>query len=178
MKGTIFCEFLNMVEENYDYNLVDTIISESKLSNDGAYTSVGTYNYEELVLLVQRLSIHTKVSIPNLLHDFGIYLFNVFLKKYPEMFINITDGFSFLQLINDKIHVEVRKLYPDAELPVIETELVENTLKMKYISSRKMGDLAKGLITGCMGYFDEKIELNEELTKQDGSEIVFTIKKL
>ena len=52
MKGIVFTEFLDMVEERFGYEVVDQIISESKLSTDGIYTSVGTYPHSEIVKLL------------------------------------------------------------------------------------------------------------------------------
>lgn len=178
MKGTVFCEFLNMTEENFGYKMVDQIINQSNLPNDGAYTSVGTYDFDELVSLLTHLSQNTNIPPNKLLYDFGDYLFKIFLKKYPEMFQYAHDGFTFLERVPQKIHIEVNKLYPDAELPHIETSIEDNVLTMKYASSRKLGDLAKGLINGCMNHFDEKYSIHEEFLKQDGSELVFTITRL
>ena len=36
MKGIVFTEFLEMVEEKYGYEVVDQIIEESKLPSGGA----------------------------------------------------------------------------------------------------------------------------------------------
>lgn len=178
MKGTIFCEFINMTEEEFGYEMVDKIISASSLPNDGAYTSVGTYDFAELVSLITNLSEFTNTPVQDLLYSFGKYLFTVFLYKYPDMFSKINDGFSLLEIINDKIHVEVMKLYPDAELPVISTKTSNNVLTMRYSSTRKMGNLAKGLINGCMGHFNEKIKLEEQFIEEDGTVVEFTIHKL
>ena len=47
------------------------------------------------------------------------------------MFANATNGFEFLQSVDQEIHVEVLKLYPDAELPSFRNELLsEHVLQM------------------------------------------------
>ncbi|MCT4589793.1 MAG: heme NO-binding domain-containing protein [Carboxylicivirga sp.] len=178
MKGTVFCEFLNMVEENWGYEMVDRIIIDSNIPHNGAYTSVGTYEFREMVSLLTQLSKNTKISPNKLLFEFGDYLFKVFLKKYPEMFKHVNDGFTFLERVPQKIHIEVNKLYPDAELPQITTSISGNELTMYYTSSRKLGDLAKGLINGCMNHFGEKYTMQEVFVKEDGSELMFKIKRL
>ena len=43
MKGIVFTEFLEMVEEKYGLEMVDDIIENANLQSHGAYTSVGTY---------------------------------------------------------------------------------------------------------------------------------------
>lgn len=49
MKGMIFTEFLEMVEEKFSMEMVDQILSESDLPSGGIYTSVGNYPHTEIV---------------------------------------------------------------------------------------------------------------------------------
>ena len=65
MKGIIFREFLEMVEEQFGYKTVDTIIENSNLASKGIYTSVGTYPHQEMFSLVKELSALTNISVPN-----------------------------------------------------------------------------------------------------------------
>jgi hypothetical protein len=48
-----------------------------------------------------------------LVHTF----FGLFAERYPALFENVSEPFAFLKNIDNYIHVEVRELYPDAELP-------------------------------------------------------------
>jgi hypothetical protein len=79
--------------------------------------------------------------------------------------------------VEDYIHVEVRKLYPKAELPTFKcTRLDENRLEMVYKSLRPFGDLAQGLIAGCGEFFGETLAI--ERTDLDGaSEVRFLISR-
>ena len=78
--------------------------------------------------------------------------------------------------INDYIHVEVRKLYPDAELPHFATlHRDEHEMILEYTSSRRMGDLAYGLIEGCLKQFGETANIEPEALREDGSKVLFTI---
>ena len=51
MKGIVFVQFVEMVEEKFGLATADRIIEQSKLSTNGAYTSVGTYDHTELLQL-------------------------------------------------------------------------------------------------------------------------------
>jgi Haem-NO-binding len=51
------------------------------------------------------------------LRSFGKHLFGRFVCNYPQFFGGINSALTFLANIEGYIHVEVRKLYPDAELP-------------------------------------------------------------
>ena len=75
MKGIVFAEFLEMVESNFGLETVDAIIENSDLPSGGAYTSVGTYEFSEMLQLVTQLSTITKIPINDLLYTFGLYLF-------------------------------------------------------------------------------------------------------
>ena len=177
MRGIVFTEFLEMVEEKFSPDMVDMIIEASDLPSNGAYTSLGTYNHSEMLQLVTHLSQKTKIPVPALLHAFGEHLFTRFYEGYPVFFEGITHAFEMLKNVEEYIHVEVRKLYPDAELPKLDYETPsENTLVMIYCSTRPFGDLAEGLISGCIKHFKNSIEIKRENLESDEKTIVrFTL---
>ena len=161
MKGVVFCEFLEMVDTRISPVITEKIISESNLPSKGAYTTVGTYDHSEIVTLVSALSQETGVSVPELVHTFGYYLFGRFSENFSCFFEGKEDAFTFLESIDSYIHVEVRKLYPEAELPEINCERSETgDFVLHYKSEKGMGDLAHGLIKGCVDHFNEKIEIS------------------
>ena len=55
MKGVVFTELLEMVEQKFGYQTVESIIQKSEWPNKGAYTSIGTYNFSEIGALVHNL---------------------------------------------------------------------------------------------------------------------------
>ncbi len=52
MKGMVFTEFLEMVEDRFSPEIADRIITASDLRSGGAYTAVGTYEHSEMIQLV------------------------------------------------------------------------------------------------------------------------------
>lgn len=179
MKGIVFTEFLEMVDNAYGYEMSDTLITECELPSGGAYTAIGTYDHAEIVHLVQKLSEKTDTSIPDLLKIFGKYLFGTFKKSYPAFLEAASNAFDFLESIETYIHVEVRKLYPDAELPTFETHRPDDkSLVMHYKSERKMASFAEGLIEESFTYFEEKAEIKTENLNNEGSIVKFTITKV
>jgi len=176
MKGIVFTEFLDMVEEEFGYETVHEIIVASEVESDGVYTSVGTYEFSELLALISNLSTLKKVEVPVLVKAFGKYLFHTFLKVYPGFFTRCKSSFEFLKSIDDHIHKEVRKLYSDAELPRFQHEQIgEDQLNLVYSSSRKLGDLAEGLIEETMLYFNDAYDLKKVPVNEDGSIIRFEL---
>ncbi len=180
MKGIVFTEFLEMVEDKFSPDMADKIIDASKnLSTDGAYTAVGTYHHSELIELVSHLSEETDIDLALLVKTFGIYLFGRFVALYPGFFDENNNTFGFLQLIENHVHVEVKKLYPDAELPTFDTNLVnDNHLDMIYQSKRPFAPLAEGLIQGCMEYYGENIDIQkEDLSGGENKHVKFSLIK-
>ena len=83
MKGIVFTEFLEMVEQRFGLEMVDRIIDAAALDNDGAYTAVGTYPCRELLQLVGALAAATATPAPKLVRAFGHHLFGRFREAYP-----------------------------------------------------------------------------------------------
>jgi hypothetical protein len=179
MKGIVFTEFLEMVEDKFGDRMVDKIIDDADLPSGGIYTSIGTYNHQELLALVARLSENSQLPAPELVESFGYHLFGQFFSAYPEFFSNISSAFDFLVNVEKYIHVEVLKLYPDAELPSFEYDRsVPGTLAMIYRSTRPFASLALGLIKGCIDHFSEQIALTtEDLASGNGMAMKFTLVK-
>ena len=178
MKGVVFTEFIEMVEQKFGFEVSDKIISNANLASDGVYTSVGTYPESEMISLLTNLEKEVNIEIPVLLNTFGYYLFGRFSVLYPHFFVEKKSAFEFLKTIQDYIHVEVLKLYPDAKLPTIQVNICnETTMELIYNSERKLGQLALGLIKGCAEYFNEKIKIDLEPIEKDGSKIKFVLTK-
>lgn len=179
MKGVIFTSFLDMVEEKFDYDMVDTIINDSKVPSGGAYTAVGTYSHHEMVALVVELHKQTHIPIPDLLHTYGKYLFPLLAKGYKKWFADVHSALDLLEKIDNYIHVEVRKLYPDAELPRFDTIRHDTThVEMIYTSERRMAPLAVGLIEGAFEHYEEKCRIDMTNLDEDGTKVKFDIFKL
>ena len=80
--------------------------------------------------------------------------------------------------IENHIHVEVRKIYPDAELPTFEViEKTENSLIMIYKSSRAMHHFGLGLMNKTFEHFNSTAVIDLEKIKDDGTEVKFSIIK-
>jgi hypothetical protein len=178
MKGVVFTGFLDLVEDNFGYLMVDKIIRTSELPSGGVYTSIGTYPHSEIVQLVVQLSRYTEIPISKLLNLYGQHFFGVLAAQYGHFLTRVTSAFQLLESIHHHIHVEVKKLYPDAELPHFATKrLDENTLEMVYSSERKMSDFAEGLIESCLKHYGETGTIEKTNITEDGSKVRFLITK-
>ncbi len=176
MKGIVFTEFLEMVETTFGLEVVDAMIENSNLQSEGAYTSVGTYDFNEMVSLLTNLSTSVNVPVNDLLYSFGHYLFNGLLKAHPEVVSSYKNPIGLLYSIEDHIHVHVKKLYPDAELPSFKIlEKTEQSLTMLYSSSRGLYALAHGLIKKTFEHFQKSVQVDFELLNEQGTQVKFAI---
>lgn len=179
MKGMIFTEFLDMVETEFGLETTEDMLDGCELETDGAYTAVGNYDASELVALVVKLSELTDTPIPQLLHAFGSRIFGHFVANYGHFISEAGDTFSLLRNIEDHIHVEVRKLYPDAELPHFNYPVEnEGTLTMEYRSERPLAHFAHGLMLATVAHFGEDIEIAmEDQSDGQGTHALFHLSK-
>lgn len=160
MMGQIFTEILELVESKYGYEIVDELLTSSKLHSGGSYTAVGTYNHIELLILVTHLSELVNQPISELVSEFGEGIFIKLFNSHPQISQNITGSFDLLSKIDSYIHVEVAKLYPNAQLPTFKFEqLSEHQVRLHYSSTRPFASFAEGLLLGCARYFNEQFHV-------------------
>ena len=163
MKGIVFTEFIELVEEMFSLEIADAIIEESDLASGGSYTSVLSYDHNEMIELVSRLSDKTKIPVPDLLKTYGVRLCARFAILYPNFFSDLDNTFDFLETVDNHVHVEVKKLYVDAEVPSFQTERISGgMMEMLYSSVRPFADLAEGLIIGTADHFGEQIAIKRK----------------
>jgi hypothetical protein len=179
MKGVVFTEFLEMVEDKFSPEMADRIIDGAELPSGGVYTTVGTYDHGEMIQLVSRLSEETGIPAAELVRSFGVYLFDRFHTIFPKYFEDVSSSFDFLQRVDHYIHVEVRKLYADAELPSFDCDTSQpGCLRLTYRSSRPFAALAEGLIQGCVAHYGEAIDIAvEDLSDGSGTAARFVLTK-
>jgi len=178
MEGIVFTEFLELVEDKFGLEMVDTIIEKSNLPSQGAYTAIGTYDFSEMLSLLKNLSENSGLSIDDLLLTYAEHFFGVLAESYPDLIKRYKDPLDMLSSIENHIHVEVQKIYPDAELPTFEVqEKTENKLVLIYKSSRAMYSFGLGLMRKTFEHFDTKANITYEKLSSDGTEVKFSIVK-
>lgn len=160
MKGMLFTELLEMVEKRYSPELADRVLRKATLPSGGIYTAVGRYPVAEWQSIIANLSTETGQPARTLIHDFGEYLFGTFKQEYPQLLKGITNSYALFEAVDAYIHVEVRKLHPDAQLPTFRFERPgDGSFVFDYISQRPLADLAEGLVHATLKHFKEKISV-------------------
>ncbi|MCO4747815.1 MAG: heme NO-binding domain-containing protein [Proteobacteria bacterium] len=160
MKGMIFVHLVDFVEQAIGMEETEQLLVSANLPSGGSYTSVGSYDVVEVATIVGHASEATGLSEAVLYREFGRYLFGELVSSHPTFVAGADDPLTLLTRVERHIHVEVRKLYPDAQLPrFTHTWEEDGSLTLIYESERGLGDLCEGLIRGCFDHFDERPKL-------------------
>lgn len=111
MKGLLFTELLEMVEEEYGYTVANAVVLNAELRSRGIYANARTYHWKELSLIMGHLHQQTKVPFDLLGQRFGRHLCKRILIAYPQHKNYINRIFA---LITKKAEVPVfRYIYSD-----------------------------------------------------------------
>jgi hypothetical protein len=168
MRGLIFTEFIQLVEEKFGVVMADEVLSTPGLTDGGAYTSVGQYPHAEMLAMVGALSERSGIPASDLCKVFGEWVFPRLVRAFDFSVRSHSDAFAFLSALDGLIHVEVQKLYPEAELPSVPVvRMDDRELVMEYRSKRPLADVAEGLLRGTLAWFGERAELRRETLEAD-----------
>lgn len=175
MKGIILSEFIEFIEQELGELAAQKIIDESNLESDGAYSRVGMYDYQELIRLLTNAATQSKRAADELLDAFSHHLFAMFKRDYSMFFDGVENAVQMLMQIDNHIHVEVQKLYPDAELPSFNYIQKDNQLVLDYTSPRPLALVAQALVNACLKFFGNNEKLIKSELSEDHKSAVFTI---
>jgi hypothetical protein len=178
MKGVVFTEYMEFIEEQFGFDVVDDMIEQAGVN--GVYTQAGNYPFEELYAMVVSLSKIVDTPASALIEAFGKNIFKRLIVIYPKPIESYSTAFEFIAHIDNVVHPEVKKLYPETELPTFHIESIDETkLVTTYSSTKPLMDLAKGLMEGCAEHYGENIEVSYEVKPKKGELFIatFTMEK-
>jgi len=161
MKGTIFTSFLSYVEEKLGLKYLDQMIETVDVKSSGIYTTVGTYDHDELLKYIDYINHVSKHKTQILVEEFGYYLFEKLVNEYPKLIKQFDNSLDCIYHIDQTIHRNVRKIHSNAELPNMEAKFNDSKdqLILSYHSKRPFMYLCKGLIHGCIDHYNDKISV-------------------
>ncbi|MBT8049314.1 MAG: heme NO-binding domain-containing protein [Xanthomonadales bacterium] len=161
MKGIIFTSFIDFAEQQLGLEFVDEMLDTMPLSTGGAYTNVGTYPAQEMLDMVEYVLQRHDLDPAALQQAFGEHTFKVLTDRHGDLVESFKDSFDCIFHVDQTIHRNVLKLYPDAELPNMHAKLSDEgrRLTMEYRSERPLMHVAFGLINGCIKHFNDRVEV-------------------
>lgn len=176
MKGIILSEFIEYIEQELGESAAQKIIDQSELESEGAYSRVGLYDYQELISLLTNTASLTQRDADSLLDGFSDHLFAMFKRDYGAFFDGVNNAAEMLMQIDNHIHVEVKKLYPDAELPTFNYSINDKQqLILNYSSPRPLASVAQALVQACLKYFGNNEQLIRASLAEDHKSATFEI---
>jgi len=163
MKGIIFNCVAQVVRDLGGEDLWDDLLHSAGL--EGSYTSLGSYSDQELLALLGAASELLDKSIYETTEYLGELVFPYLSGNHKNLIAEHRCTVSLLCALNDVIHPEVLKLYPDASVPQFRTLLSDgNHLRLLYHSGRDLPALASGLIRGAANLYNEDVSIDIETT--------------
>lgn len=179
MLGIIFESYIGFLEEDFGIEICEEIIDKACPDGDASFTAVGNYSFDRMLDFVVASNDVTKVDVPDLLKGFGLYLFPHLMDGYGSMLGDIKHSFEMIECIENHIHVEVKKLYPNAELPTFNTHKKDDgVLVVEYKSARPLAHLAMGLLEGCCKHFGNKVDITHtDQEVSDGYAAIFELRE-
>ncbi len=165
MKGIIF----NLLEDFITRSLGEDSFEEI-LSNCGLLTpdplvivAPGTYPDQDFHEIVRQAAKYSGSTEAELLRSFGRFALPRLAERYPHFFSSCQHPKDFLKFLSLVHHVEIKKLYKDADTPLFSCrELSNNELILLYSSKRKLCHMVEGLIQGLEDYYLVKISCHRK----------------
>lgn len=162
VKGVIFNILEGFVTETWGEEVYDEILRSCPLHTKTAFIGPGTYPDTDLMTIVARTVDRLGVTVPEALHAFGRYAFPHLARRVTPIIAGFDHPKPFLMALDSVIHVEVRKLWRDAETPRLTyTDTGAASLVLHYASKRQLCPLVGGLLEGLADHFHTAIAWHE-----------------
>lgn len=181
MKGIIFNLLEGFVVENYGDQTYEKLIDSCSLKTKGEFVGPGTYPDEDLFEMVTQAVKMTGIPSGVLIEAFGKFCFPKLAERFPQFVKPYSHPKDFLKTIHSVIHVEVKKLYKDAETPIFSYKEPSPTeLILVYKSKRKLCALVNGLLNGVSEYYKSSVSFHQSQCMLKGAptcdyQISFTV---
>lgn len=166
MKGALFVHLIEFGQRELGEEAVEREIARLNLPSRGAYTAIGMYSFAEFEQLRQAFAAAMHMEGDALSRQFGRYALPLLVagRAIPLT----THPFDFLEQVHGVIHQDVRKLYRDANPPMVQVAARQGSrrLVLRYESKRPMAAFCRGMLEatidlfGCAGlYRIERIDV-------------------
>lgn len=173
----MFTEYLEFIEEQFGFDIADQMIEKAGVS--GSYTLVGNYPPTDMTAMVVALSEITGTPVETLQELLGRHLFHRIAALYEGLAERFSGAMELIAHVEGVIHPNVKKLYPDAELPTFGmVSSGPDELIVDYNSRNPFVPLCKGLMLGAGDFYGEKLDvLYEELGESENAVARFTVRQ-
>lgn len=158
MLGMVFNALKTMLEEKVSADYAEEVFTAAKLEHDGHYEDKQTYPDSELGKILDVLAKETDHSLDSLMYDFGYFWFGHLVHSHGQMLAGREGLLELLEALDDDVHKEVKKLYPNASVPDFEVmSRTEHGMRLRYHSPRDLVSLAEGMLDAGAAHFNQNL---------------------
>lgn len=172
MHGTIFTLLKRYVQTQYDHSAWVRLLEAANLSAvDFDHKSV--YPDEQMYRLIGEAATMTGLSADELQEKFGEYLVPDLMYMYQKLLDPNWTTLDMLEHAENTMHRQVRAEHAENNPPVLSvTRLAPHELFIDYVSGRRMGAMAVGMVRGVAAYYNEADRIEVEPTTSENGEHV------
>ncbi|MBK8229106.1 MAG: heme NO-binding domain-containing protein [Candidatus Eisenbacteria bacterium] len=170
MKGVIFNLLERFIVEGWGTEIYERVLGQCPLQTKEPFVGPGTYPDSDLMAIVEKTCETLQVPVADAVRAFGKFCFPHLVAGH----LHFLDGYDhprdLLKTVDSVIHVEVRKLYPQAVTPEFShEELPGGALLLRYRSPRQLCALVEGLIDGVAEHYRMPIDCRHVTCTRDGA---------
>jgi hypothetical protein len=178
MHGSIFTLLKRYVQTQYDHSTWVHLLEASGLGpTDFDHKTV--YPDEHMYALVGKAAELTGIPAAELQEKFGEYLVPDLMYMYSKLVDPAWRTLEMIEHTEGVMHKRVRQEHEHNAPPVLDVRRTgPHELLIEYVSARRMGALAVGIVRGLAVYFDEadRIEV-EPTTREDGQHVQIRVRR-
>jgi hypothetical protein len=169
MKGVVFNLLEAFVVQTFGDEAWEAVLEKSGHAGS-VWVGPGTYPDEHLMAVAGVAAQHAGLPLKTAVRAFGKFSFGGLGRRHPDIVARFADPVSMLEGIESVIHVEVRKLMPEAVTPRILAERrPDGRLAVSYESRRGLCALLEGLLEGMGDHYGVNVTLEKSACQHDGA---------
>lgn len=178
MHGTILTLLKRYVQTQYDHSTWVKLMERSGL--DGVeFNHKTVYPDEHIYALVGHAAEMTGLSAGELHEKFGEYLVPDLMYMYQKLLRPEWKTLDMLEHTELTMHQHVRREHAENSPPVLDVNRIgPDELMIDYVSPRRMGGLAVGIVRGLAAYYDEADRIDVmPTTSEDGERVRIHVRR-
>lgn len=178
MHGTILTLLKRYVQTQYDHSTWVKLVEATGLES-GDFSHKEVYPDEHVYALVGHAAAMTGIPAGELHEKFGEYLVPDLMYMYQKYVNPEWRTLEMLENTEHAMHDRVRLQHTENAPPVLSTtRLNANEVLINYVSARRMGGLAVGIVRGLAAYFDEADRIDVMPTmSEDGEHVQIHVRR-
>ncbi|MCR5886457.1 heme NO-binding domain-containing protein [Hymenobacter sp. J193] len=178
MHGTIFTLLKRYVQTQYDHSTWLRLLEASGLTS-GDFDHKSVYPDEQMYALVGKAAEMTGLQANELQEKFGEYLVPDLMYMYQKLLQPEWTTLDMIEHTEATMHAQVRREHTENAPPVLNvTRISSHELVIDYVSKRRMGALAVGIVRGLARYYDEADQIEvTPTTSEDGEEVRIRVRR-